>query len=623
MGAIWNNLYLPLVFALAAFTSVGCSLIDAGVTSTELTATPVVKLESGPQPTPATTTAATPVPTPDATSTPTPPPPSIYVHPIGGDDENPGSAMKPLKTLQKAVELVGHGWPIELASAGAFTSQFQPAMPSRPVVEALPCSDQNLSWEPSSNSITLTDPVACTLSEIKARIPSSAPLTLVDEANHTWFLGANLFVRDGARLVLHGSDIGGDVDELRLKSNNSPDPNSVIVIRAEWGHIDVDSTKITSWDEQAAAPDTDHEIQGRSHIQAFSFLDKDGVTARESRMDVLNSEVSYLGQHNGPGGAAMFGLGWKVLGSGAEIFDQVDVFGDVINSHLHHNFMGAYTFGAHGMHWLNNEINDNVSYGLDPHDDSDHFLVEGNILYNNGRHGIIFSKRCDSNIIRNNISYDNRLSGIMLHQDSDNNVVENNISYGNVNGIAIYDSYDNIIRNNVFLRNRQGIFLKDSSAVNTFEYNLIYENDNYGVFFRGGSSQNSILSNTIYSSSKGGVYVKNSSQNTVGPGNDIYGNGEGIYLFTDDTGERNTILGNTIHSNDNDGIRIQSANGTAVYRNEIHDNRKNGIHLSDSSNNTVCYNRVTSNAGRGILIDGGNNNTVESNTNESNGIEFE
>ena len=69
--------------------------------------------------------------------------------------------------------------------------------------------------------------------------------------------------RKGAKLVLHGSPVGGDVDELRLKSNNLSG-NTFIMVRADWGTVDIDSTKITSWDESASGPDTKYAQYGRA-----------------------------------------------------------------------------------------------------------------------------------------------------------------------------------------------------------------------------------------------------------------------------------------------------------------------------------------------------------------------
>lgn len=46
--------------------------------------------------------------------------------------------------------------------------------------------------------------------------------------------------------------------------------------------------------------------------------------------------------------------------------------------------------------WRRNQMHDNGQYGFDPHDDSDLLNIHDNVVYNNGNHGIIASKRCAS-----------------------------------------------------------------------------------------------------------------------------------------------------------------------------------------------------------------------------------
>src|SRR5205823_5775846 len=157
----------------------------------------------------------------------------------------------------------------------------------------------------------------------------------------------------------------------------------------------------------------------RAFIRARSKLDADGVTPRESTMNIRNSDLGYLGYD----GSEAYGLSWKVNGTPGptyNLYNLVDVFGDVSNSRLHNNLMGAYTFGGYGMHFTNNEVDHNVEYGLDYHDDSDGFVVAGNNVHHNAvganskNHGIIFSKRCDHELVRGNTSSNNGGNGIMM-----------------------------------------------------------------------------------------------------------------------------------------------------------------------------------------------------------------
>src|SRR5688572_29267565 len=66
-------------------------------------------------------------------------------------------------------------------------------------------------WAGSSNRIYVENGGSATLSDIKAALPH-APLDLVDPTNGVWLLRVNLMIASGARLVIHGTVIGGDVN---------------------------------------------------------------------------------------------------------------------------------------------------------------------------------------------------------------------------------------------------------------------------------------------------------------------------------------------------------------------------------------------------------------------------
>ena len=85
---------------------------------------------------------------------------------------------------------------------------------------------------------------------------------------------------------------------------------------------------------------------------------------------------------------------WRFF-SQCQIIDQVNVYGNMYRSDIHHNRFGLYTYGHQHGDWRNNTMHDNSGYGFDPHDDSDFLTIHDNVVYNNGYHGIIASKRCN------------------------------------------------------------------------------------------------------------------------------------------------------------------------------------------------------------------------------------
>lgn len=388
-------------------------------------------------------------------------------------------------------------------------------------------AEAGIRWASSSNRIYLEGGVTATLSDIKAAMPN-APLDLVDPTQKIWLLRANLHITGGSALILHGSPIGGDVDELRLLSNNNSTTNNFVSIIADHGNIDINSTAITSWDTIAAGPDTEYgSTYKRAFIRVRSSLAADGVTARESRMDINDVDIGYLGYN----AAESYGLTWKVIGSAPDLYEKVQVWGDILNSRIHHNYFGIYTYGHQDGQWIDNEVDNNIKYGFDPHDDSDDLVIADNNVHHNGNHGIIASQRCDHLVIRNNKSWANTGNGIMLHRTSDDALVELNRSYDNTDsGLSIFASSRTVIRDNEFTNNANaGIRFSVGASDNTIENNLIDKSGKYGVYFYKGSDapntgddgrpkRNVFLVNTVVGSVQEGVKM------TDGDANEFLGN---------------------------------------------------------------------------------------------------
>lgn len=334
-----------------------------------------------------------------------------------------------------------------------------------------------------------------TLAKIQQALgPANANL-LQKTQNGEWILRSNLYIGKNVNLVL----VPPEVTYLKLKS----DAKGYIWVRSESGNMLFSGVKVTSWDETAGAPDTNYE-SGRAY-----------VTAKNSgRMDIVNSEMAYLGYAGLPRRGAEFGgsygVSWKIKNGG---FKNSLLTGVVTNNKIHDNFFGLYTFGATGMVFRNNELYNNAQYGLDPHDDSNNLLIENNVAYGNGRHGIIISKRCFANIIRNNTAYDNKLHGIMLDRSSDSNLVEGNIVYGNTDGIAIYDSGSNVILGNNIHDNMRGIRLNQNSSNNYFESNTVLQNSR-GAYLYGGANKNIFFKNEIQGNDVG-ITLKGAYQNIL------------------------------------------------------------------------------------------------------------
>jgi mannuronan 5-epimerase len=347
-----------------------------------------------------------------------------------------------------------------------------------------------------------------TLTSIAAQCPGT-PLTLVDPVNKIWQLNADLQVENGATLALHGSAAGGDVDQLRLKSAATNLATDVVTITAMYGTLDIDHTKITSWDPATNAPDTNTALpagspttaRARAYIRALSFIDPIGN--HESRMTIESSDLGYLGYY----ASEAYGVVFKARGcdiNNKPICDALNVGGYEKNSHFHDNYFGTYTWDAYDMDFTKNEYDHNVGYGLDPHDDSDNLRIVGNKSHDNGNHGIICSQRCDHLTITDNESYrnglvpwvgphdidasDNQVHGIMIHRGVTDSVIEHNNVHDNPNGagIAVFESFGDTISDNTVTNNKYGLRFSVGSHDIVSKDNTLTGTTQYGIYaYRG------------------------------------------------------------------------------------------------------------------------------------------
>eukprot|EP00904_Undaria_pinnatifida_P009115 jgi/Undpi1/5333/HiC_scaffold_2.g00614.m1 len=337
-----------------------------------------------------------------------------------------------------------------------------------------------------------------TLAQIWEERKGKAPLYAVDaqsgnitnSATGTWLLTEELFVQDGITLQVHGTSAGGDADELRLLSTS----DTFINLRAHGGSLDFLSTKVFSWDTSTNAPDDDQE-DGRSYVSAVSEVITDNdQTCRgrakknmgEARMDIEDSEMGYLGYQ----GSEAYGLTWKVRGfcvnkSNRDVFDHVNVYGNIYDSDIHHNNFGVYTYGHQQGDWRRNKMHNNKGYGFDPHDDSDFLTIHDNEVYDNGYHGIIASKRCNGVSIQGNEVYGgaSTSAGIFLHRSSDDAVVKGNYVHDNGDaGLAMMESFNADVSNNVFENNKYGVRISVGCGHNVFSKNAISGSAKYNAY---------------------------------------------------------------------------------------------------------------------------------------------
>jgi parallel beta-helix repeat protein len=424
-------------------------------------------------------------------------------------------------------------------------------------------SASSSSYNEIKQTIELFTSVTCTIDEVFLALQnkeSSQNLLIKDgKEPKSWILNAHLLISNGGKLNIFGGSIG-NVDSLKLLSTGI---DEYVTINASWGQVEINQTFITSWDPQTNGPDmvfknieSNERLEGgRAYIRVRSLSEY-----QESRLDVLNSEISFLGYFD----FEAWGITWKVTGHD---FDRVAVYGDMRNSFIHHNFRGHYSWGAKGSVIDNNEVSFSDDYGLDPHDDSDFFIITNNYIHDNVGHGVICSKRCDNIVISNNIIENNR-NGIMLHEEITNSVVSHNTVFGSRNtGIVIYDSSNNHIYNNVVYDNFIGIRALVGAHYNIFENNQVYNSERYGLFVSKGSlesksgnarSSNNTFRNNIFTNNHEEIFFLESDHNLF-EDNVIEGQNQ---IFVKNAQE-NTLNNNFMSDeNGNDLLYFKSRNDT-------------------------------------------------------------
>ena len=235
-----------------------------------------------------------------------------------------------------------------------------------------------ISYDPAANTIVVKNPGASvTLTDIHDALPEYSVLDPLE--NGGWHLKANLRIGEGVTLLLHGRKVEGDVDWLKLQSG----PDGFVYIRSVDGIISLNATRVTSWYAAVGSYDMAYEDgSGRAYIAAKNYR----PDVAGSRMDVINSEIAYMGYPD----ATAYGITWRV--SPPEADSESDgslaegISGDVLYSKLHHNYFGLYTSGAKDMRIVGNDVYDNAVTGLDPPANSRNLTIENNDLISQHDH---------------------------------------------------------------------------------------------------------------------------------------------------------------------------------------------------------------------------------------------
>lgn len=471
-----------------------------------------------------------------------------------------------------------------------------------------------------------------TLPDLRAWAETAGEPTLLQEVSAgIWEIAVYIDIEDNAQLNLTSST---GVQEVRLISR----PEASYNLISDGGTINIDGIKLYSWDNSPGVNTYDTTYLTQNGVmQTRSFL----AALNGGRMDIRNAEIMYLGheelnQRVGFGKGEPSGLAWRLRPPGTDN-PASGPKGSIINSEVHHNYFGMYTYEAVGLEIRDSEFYDHYFYGLDPHDYSYGFVVANNIIRDNGYTGLIFSRHCTDNEIYGNEIYNNGSHGFMLDRGSDNNLVYNNMIYDNdSDGIAIYQSSNNVIENNTIRDNaRSGIRISaefdaddkfDGLALdNILRGNTINGNGRDGIYVVDRADRNQILDNHVEGNNRSGLLL-NSGLSTALNNTFVNNAREGILINNEpyltgsgQTGESipaigepataNRILGNVVMGSGQYGIEIDGGRanqiGSLGAGNVITGNVGSGLLLNRTGATAIMHNELYNNVaenGAGILI---------------------
>jgi parallel beta-helix repeat protein len=339
-----------------------------------------------------------------------------------------------------------------------------------------------------------------TIADVRTAVPSAVRRP----APGVWELDRLLVLTRGATLTIAEPQ----VRELRLVSRGA----RFATLVARHGSLRFAGLRghdlvVRSWDAATGAPDTELEdgrpsvsVRGAGRLDASDTSFED-LGFSEGRVSGVAATSPRLPPLPAPPPASPAQAMAAIAATDPP--DARRPTGALVRSRFIRNVFGAYSYEARDMRWIDDEFRDNVIYGLDPHDNSDGFLVEGNIATGNGRHGIIFSRFCDFNVIRGNRTFGNGWHGIVIDDGnradgpSDHNVVADNDVRGNAKvGVSIDGSSRNLVAGNRIDGQRYGVRVFRRSFANVVRHNRITRSGDYGVFVDGATGTR-ILSNVV------------------------------------------------------------------------------------------------------------------------------
>lgn len=273
-----------------------------------------------------------------------------------------------------------------------------------------------------------------------------------------------LMVGPEATLIVDGKD----VSELKL----SREAGAGIT---NGGTLFVTNTKVTGWDEGKGAP------AFATYKERYTFRPFISAWSR-SKTYLAGSEFTALGYADSKAYGITISSGPQKLVKAAkgELASPTAIITDNSFRNL---YFGFYCFEANDVVLIGNEYVDNIIYGIDPHDESEHLTIAYNTAYgSHEKHGIIISRRVNDASYIGNLVFENTGSGFMVDRLSTGTYIYANTAFNNrQDGITFFESSCNLVASNQFIGNdKMGVRIRNSRD-NALFFNDIEDNKKGGV----------------------------------------------------------------------------------------------------------------------------------------------
>ncbi|WP_406661234.1 right-handed parallel beta-helix repeat-containing protein [Methanolobus sp. ZRKC3] len=208
----------------------------------------------------------------------------------------------------------------------------------------------------TGNLITIDDTTPATLTDVNTAISNTTALQNLGGGE--WLLSANILVESGATFSIN------DLDCTWLKMNGTGGQDTYI---QTWGTLNIDDTKITSWDTGTGDVIYSTVSTPRPHL-----IYGDSSRAKDSKGHIIGSNISYLG-YSGTGKDGLYFYGWYNSGGTASLTDNTFInlysmnfrryFGDIVIDNCTINdsistAINSWAFGSWDSFTLNNSIID-------------------------------------------------------------------------------------------------------------------------------------------------------------------------------------------------------------------------------------------------------------------------